>query len=449
VDDQKQMVIERKTIYHAYLMENIAFTPSGELAVFTMIRPKNNITTVQVDRGWMMTYGFGIIEMKPNGRIVELLIDEPNQYFSDPFDIVIDKDGKRAFISSAGVDYITVINLDSVRNVLSEMNPEILKLYSNSLGISSRYVVKRIHTGANPKGMALTNNGEKLYIAEHLNDRIAVINTRNLEIEKNIDLGGPGRITVTRQGRRLMNSAGASFQTQFSCFTCHPDGHEDGLVYNMASINMGRNLTNTQSLRDVGETEPFKWNGKNSTVYKQDGMRFSTVLTRNEPFAYDDLDALTSYIMTGIDNPPNLMYNPDGQLTKKQLLGKAIFERTHDLKGNPIPDVGRCVFCHPAPYYTNQKMFDVGTLAATDDSILFDTPHLNNIFASAPYLHDGRAKTLEEIWTKYGKTEQHGIVNDLTKMELNYLIEYLRSLRSPEYEKENQKTNLSQEQELH
>ena len=38
-----------------------------------------------------------------------------------------------------------------------------------------------------------------------------------------------------------------------------------------------------------------------------------------------------------------------------------------------------------------------------DDSILFDTPHLNNIYASAPYLHDGRAATLEEIWTKYGK----------------------------------------------
>ncbi len=79
-------------------------------------------------------------------------------------------------------------------------------------------------------------------------------------------------------------------------------------------------------------------------------------------------------------------------------------------------------------------MADVGTLAASDDSMLFDTPHLNNIYASAPYLHDGRAATLEEIWTIYGKEERHGIVNDLTKMELNYLIEYLKSLRSPEYE---------------
>ncbi len=104
--------------------------------------------------------------------------------------------------------------------------------------------------------------------------------------------------------------------------------HEDGLVYNMASKDMGRNLTNTQSLRDIGDTPPYKWNGKNQTVYKQDGMRFSTVLTRTEQFSYKDLDALVAYIITGIPYPPNLQYNPDGNLTEKQLLGKAIFERT-------------------------------------------------------------------------------------------------------------------------
>jgi cytochrome c peroxidase len=79
-------------------------------------------------------------------------------------------------------------------------------------------------------------------------------------------------------------------------------------------------------------------------------------------------------------------------------------------------------------------MADVGTLASSDDSILFATPHLNNVFASPPYLHDGRATTLEEIWTLYGKTEQHGAVNDLTKIQLNDLVEYLKSLRDPEYE---------------
>jgi len=249
-----------------------------------------------------------------------------------------------------------------------------------------------------------------------------------------IDLGGTHRITVARQGRRLFNNAGHTFQNQYSCYTCHPDTHEDGLIYNMAGKDMGRNLTNTQSLREIGDTAPFKWNGKNQTVYKQDGIRFSTVLTRTEQFSYDDLDAITAYIMRGIKQPPNLMHNPEGVLTESQLRGKILFERTVDNDGNPIPENNRCVTCHPAPLYSNLALADVSTLAESDDPILFDTPHLNNVFASAPYLHDGRARTLEEIWTIYGLDDKHGHVNDMSKTQLNDLVDYLNSLRSPEYE---------------
>jgi cytochrome c peroxidase len=231
-----------------------------------------------------------------------------------------------------------------------------------------------------------------------------------------------------------MNNAGHTFQNQFSCYSCHPDGHEDGLVYNMASKDMGRNITNTQSLRDIAHTAPFKWNGKNQTVYKQDGIRFSTVLTRTEAFSYKDLDAITAYILTGIKYPPNLQFNPDGKLTDAQERGKQIFERSRTKKGVEIPENNRCITCHMPPYYTNRKMADVNTLGANDDPMQFDTPHLNNIFASPPYLHDGRAQTLEEIWTVYGSDDKHGVVSDLNKTELNDLIEYLRSLRSPDYE---------------
>jgi YVTN family beta-propeller protein len=435
INGRNKRVVERRDIKSAYMMENIAFTPSNDLALLTLIRPKNNVTTIQVERGWMMTHGIGIIEQKPSGRTIQLLLDEPNAYYSDPFDVAITPDGKKAFVSSAGVNCVSVLDIDSIRALISESSDRLLNLYPDHLGISSRFVIKRIPTGANPKGLALSPDGRVLYVAEHLQDRIGVISTEKLETIGSIDLGGPKRTTVARRGRRLLNNAGHTFQTQYSCYTCHPDEHEDGLVYNMASKDMGRNITNTQSLRNIGDTPPYKWNGKNQTVYKQDGMRFSTVLTRTEAFSYKDLDALAAYIMRGIPNPPNLQYNPNGELTEIQERGKAIFERTHDFKGNEIPVVNRCVTCHPAPYFTNKQPADVGTLALSDDSILFDTPHLNNIFASPPYLHDGRAASLEEIWTLYGKTEQHGSVNDLTKIQLNELIEYLKGLRDPEYEK--------------
>ena len=58
----------------------------------------------------------------------------------------------------------------------------------------------------------------------------------------------------------------------------------------------------------------------------------------------------------------------------------------------------------------------------------FDVPHLNNIYDSAPYLHNGIADTLEEIWTRFNPNDQHGVTNDMTKDQLNDLIEYLKTL---------------------
>ncbi len=425
----------KKNVESAYLMENAAYTPEGDLAIVTLIRPKNQIPSVQVEGGWMMTHGIGVLE-RESGSIIQFLLDEPNAYYPDPFDIEITPDGKKAFVSSSGVNMVSVIAIDSIRTMLQQTNPKVRRSYANNLDLSRRFVLKRIRTGENPKGMTLSSDGRKLYVAEQLGDKISVIDTETLENMASIDLGGPVRISVARQGRRLFNNASHTFQKQYSCYTCHPDNHEDGLIYNMAGKQMGRNMTNTQSLHEIGDTAPFKWNGKNQTVYKQDGMRFSTVLTRTEQFSYDDLDAISAYIMRGIKQPPNLMYNPTGELTASQLRGKLLYERTEDNLGNPIPENNRCVTCHPAPFYTDLKLADVSTLADTDDPILFDTPHLTNVYASAPYLHDGRAKTLEEIWTLYGTDDKHGYVNDMSKSDLNDLVNYLKSLRSPEYDKE-------------
>jgi cytochrome c peroxidase len=73
------------------------------------------------------------------------------------------------------------------------------------------------------------------------------------------------------------------------------------------------------------------------------------------------------------------------------------------------------------------------SLATDKQNGEFITARLWGIADTAPYLHDGRAKTLEEIWTVYGEDDKHGHVNDLTKMQLNDLVDYLKSIRSPEY----------------
>ncbi len=125
---------------------------------------------------------------------------------------------------------------------------------------------------------------------------------------------------------------------------------------------------------------------------------------------------------------PNRYRLPDGQLTPAQERGKAIFERTTRKDGSPIPAGDQCFVCHSGRHYTSGAMSDVGTGKPTDRSPLLDVPHLTNIAYSAPYLHDGSARSLEEIWTVFNPNDKHGVTNDLTKDELNDLIEYLKTL---------------------
>jgi cytochrome c peroxidase len=58
----------------------------------------------------------------------------------------------------------------------------------------------------------------------------------------------------------------------------------------------------------------------------------------------------------------------------------------------------------------------------------FDTPLLLGVAASAPSLHDGRAQTLEELWTTFNTNDLHGASSYMNKIQLNDLIEFLKTL---------------------
>lgn len=437
-----QRVANRNYFNSAHIMENVAVTPSGDMAITTLIRPKNNVPSAQIEGGWMMNHGIGVILL--DGRMAQLLLDEPNSFYPDPYDIVIHPNGKRAYVSHSGVDIISVIDLDKIRVLLADATDEDLKLYANHLGLSSDIVIARIKTGANPKGLTISTDGRFVYAVERLNDKVSQIDTEKNEVVKSIDLGGPKRITMTRKGGQMFSNAGHTFHSQYSCYTCHPDGHEDGLTYDLTGT--GRNLANVQTLRDLSGTAPFKWVGTNQSVYKQCGMRFSKFVTRTESFSPEDLDAVVAYIMRELTHPPNIHRPPNAELTESQKRGKAIYERTITNDGREIPAEARCSTCHSGPNYSNLQMADVGSLKANEDSTMFDSPNLNNVYESAPYLHDGSAATLEEIWTKFNIRDTHGYANDMTKDQLNDLVEYLKSLGAERYYKDdlNYQVNKSQ-----
>ena len=91
-------------------------------------------------------------------------------------------------------------------------------------------------------------------------------------------------ITEARRGERLFNNAKITFHRQLSCHTCHPDGHVDGLTYDIESDGIGVAPVDNRTLRGILDTGPFKWSGTNPTLSRQCGPRLSVFFTRIQPF---------------------------------------------------------------------------------------------------------------------------------------------------------------------
>jgi hypothetical protein len=54
----------------------------------------------------------------------------------------------------------------------------------------------------------------------------------------------------------------------------------------------------------------------------------------------------------------------------------------------------------------------------------WDTPTLIEVWRTAPYLVDGRAATLREVFSDH----KHGVMKNLTENELDELTEFVNSL---------------------
>lgn len=74
------------------------------------------------------------------------------------------------------------------------------------------------------------------------------------------------------------------------------------------------------------------------------------------------------------------------------------------------------------------KAHDLGLAAETDLRSRFDTPSLREVYRTAPYLHDGRAATLREIFSEHNSNDLHGRTSGLSEQETDDLLHYLMSL---------------------
>ncbi len=422
IDTQRQIVVERKRLHNVAGVFHPAVSGDGKLVVAAQLRPKNLVPLAHVEHGWAFGDSLAIFGDDVNG-VVQVPLDELERYVPMPFAVVITPDKQKLYVSSAGSDTITVINIPKMLSYVRSANGPI----ANDLSASANYVLGRIPVGRNPKGLVLSRDGTRLFVANRMDDSIGVIDTTHDVVVSTIGLGGKPDMTSLRRGERIFNNARFAFQGQFSCANCHIDSTFDGLQWDLEPDGFGVDIVDNRSIEDLGGTEPFKWNGGNPNMATECGPRTEKYFYRSQSYNSAELADLVTYVMA-LPYRPNRYRLPGGELTAAQERGKAIFERTKTKRGEPIPQANQCGYCHSGPKFTNTKLSDVGSGKPTDRSPLVDVPQLPNVAYSAPYLHDGSARSMEEIWTIFNPHDTHGVTNDLQKDELNDLIEYLRTL---------------------
>ncbi|NIP25657.1 MAG: beta-propeller fold lactonase family protein [Phycisphaerae bacterium] len=426
IDTERGVVEDRLLVPAANLMQGIDWHPSGRFALVTLNRTKNLVPMTRLLQGWTITNGLAIVWK--DGRVDQVLLDEPGMCFPDPADIAITPDGRLAVVTSSGSNRVAVVDVPRLISMLEDASlNERERVFPNHLGKPVEFVITHIPVSHSPRGVLITPDGKTAFVANALDDSLSIIDLDKLESTGKIDLGGPKVITKVRFGERVFHSADITFHRQFSCHSCHPDGHVDGITYDIEPDGIGVSPVDNRTLRGILDTAPFKWEGTNPSLQRQCGPRLAVFFTRIQPFTPEQLSALENYICT-IPRPPN-RYRPLGaELTDAQRRGKKMFERTVTNDGRIIPKGNRCVTCHFPPLYTDRRRHDIGTMQQYDRETEFDTPHINNIYDSAPYLHNGIAESLEEIWTRYNLEDKHGMTNDMTKDQLNDLIEYIKTL---------------------
>lgn len=268
-------------------------------------------------------------------------------------------------------------------------------------------------------------------------------------------------------GKKLFFDPRLSGDNRMSCATCHIPGkaYGDGLAQSPGAG--GKPLErNTQTCLNVGFFKSFFWDGRAKSLEEQALGPIESKVEMNQDL--DELEAELATIpgyVTEFEEVFATKPNRDG--IAKSL---AAFQRTLVTESSPFDrflagdkdalsaeakrglelfrgDAG-CFECHNGPLLSDGKFYrlgvsfkDEGRFKITgnkEDRYRFRTPSLRNIAETAPYMHDGSQKTLEEVVTFYFRSIPASGPDDLsldTKAldflsfsDIDPMVEFLKSL---------------------
>lgn len=214
-------------------------------------------------------------------------------------------------------------------------------------------------------------------------------------------------------GRRLFyatnDSQMAASGAGVSCATCHFAGRNDGLTWLFADEddNLPDHARQTPSLAGVvSMTAPVTWTDDVVSVFDE------VVITsqgRMGGSGLSEADALKVATFVDWTREPDVPLA--GSTSASVLAGKEVFERE---------DVG-CADCHSGAAFTDNEAYDMYGLTGVR------TRSLVGVAASAPFLHDGSAPTIEAVLLRASNGSM-GDTGSLSKDELEDLANYVKSL---------------------
>ncbi|MGV3722275.1 MAG: c-type cytochrome, partial [Actinomycetota bacterium] len=327
-------------------------------------------------------------------------------------------EGRLDFTTAAAPDPRDVAALDDERVVLTVSGSDealLVRAPEPHQAYFDPAVQQRAPVGAQPRGLALSPDRRQIWIANHLGSSVSVLDAATLRPIERIDLVAPDRPDPRLPGRYFFGNAGMTAGRQFTCSSCHPEGGVDGLTWEFVHVPDGLPARNTRNVRGgVLSTGPFRWTGREREIagFVQDeitGLLHGPVQRTEVLHAFRDM--LHSFPM-----PVNPYRTPEGKLTEAAERGRQLFTGK-----------AGCATCHVGERAGGTGLRgSVGTTPGEDAQL--DVPHLVGVHDSAPYLHDGRARTLEEVFGRHNRQSRHGKAHQLTPTELADLLRYVREL---------------------
>ncbi len=412
-----------------------AISPDGRWGYVVHAVGRFALPITQLDRGWVHTYALTMIDLGAATRLATVLLDDVTGGAADPWDVAVSPDGETLVVSHAGIHAVSVVRLAQLHRLLAgDLPPALAQLKDGTAeniwvriardpsnrelltnDLTALHLAEVIHRtpsgGLGPRGLALSSDGRQAYVCNYFSGNIGVIDLGEHRLKTTIAVGEQPASSPARRGEIYFHDANRCFQHWHSCFSCHlDDGRIDGLTWDFMRDGIG-NGKDVISLIGMMDTAPH--NRRATRPNPHECMRTGVLGSHFIVPQPGDVDDLVAYAAS-LRPEKNPLADRNAEAVAR---GKQIFDGK-----------AACAVCHDGPWLTDRKQHDVGTRVPQDPDGRYDTPSLVEGYRTAPYLHDGRAATLREVFTKFNPDDRHGRTSQLTPAELDDLIAYLNSL---------------------